>query len=234
MNYKKHHDKIIERAIGREYVKGVHEKHHIVPTSLGGGNTRTNLVNLTYREHFLIHWLLTKFTYGQDKQKMLHALYKMSHISCDHEYRVYSGWRYELSCKAQRLAVLGNSYAKGYKQSQETKNKISASLLKNSVLLSKNGKKTYAKKTDNEKKEWHSAGAKKSNVVRPLETRIRTAKKASDAAKLVVTKEEIIIRGRKGALKANSISPEERSDRQRRGWVTRRNNLKKLSEIVRG
>lgn len=36
------------------------EVHHIVPKCLGGTNDLGNLVVLTYREHYLAHWLLTK------------------------------------------------------------------------------------------------------------------------------------------------------------------------------
>lgn len=38
-----------------------YETHHIVPKCLGGTDDKTNLVHLTYREHFLAHRLLTKF-----------------------------------------------------------------------------------------------------------------------------------------------------------------------------
>ena len=56
MNYKRIHDQIIERAKGR-ILEGYKEKHHIIPKSLGGGSG-DNIVELTAREHFVIHWLL--------------------------------------------------------------------------------------------------------------------------------------------------------------------------------
>ena len=43
-------------------ISGYTERHHIIPKSLGGGNNKENLVNLTAREHFICHWLLTKMT----------------------------------------------------------------------------------------------------------------------------------------------------------------------------
>jgi hypothetical protein len=49
------------------------EKHHIIPKSLGGSNNPGNLVNLTAREHFICHILLTKFLIGEHKAKMVHA-----------------------------------------------------------------------------------------------------------------------------------------------------------------
>jgi hypothetical protein len=53
------------------------ESHHVIPVSLGGEDTADNLVNLTAREHFICHWLLTKFTTGQDRYKMINALRMM-------------------------------------------------------------------------------------------------------------------------------------------------------------
>lgn len=36
------------------------EIHHILPRCLGGTDDSDNLVKLTYREHYVAHWLLTK------------------------------------------------------------------------------------------------------------------------------------------------------------------------------
>lgn len=52
-----------------------HEKHHIIPKSLGGTNKKENLTNLTPREHFICHWLLTKIhSVGEAHWKMLNAI----------------------------------------------------------------------------------------------------------------------------------------------------------------
>jgi hypothetical protein len=60
-------------------VTGYFERHHIIPKSLGGNNSTTNLVNLTAREHFICHWLLVKMTVGVNKQKMANACNIMMH-----------------------------------------------------------------------------------------------------------------------------------------------------------
>ena len=57
MDYKKIHDSIIERAKNRK-LGGYVEKHHITPKCMNGSNQPNNLVELTAREHFLVHWLL--------------------------------------------------------------------------------------------------------------------------------------------------------------------------------
>lgn len=55
-------------------VKDYTERHHIKPRSLGGSDDPDNLVELTAREHFICHWLLTKMTTGKDRAKMIYAL----------------------------------------------------------------------------------------------------------------------------------------------------------------
>jgi hypothetical protein len=55
-------------------VEGYGEVHHIIPRCLGGDNSKSNLVKLTPREHFVAHKLLTKMTVGTDRRKMLYAL----------------------------------------------------------------------------------------------------------------------------------------------------------------
>lgn len=36
------------------------EEHHIIPKSMGGDNSKNNLIYLTFKEHFLVHMLLIK------------------------------------------------------------------------------------------------------------------------------------------------------------------------------
>lgn len=40
------------------------ETHHIIMRSLGGSNDKSNLVNLTLREHYVMHELLVKVYEG--------------------------------------------------------------------------------------------------------------------------------------------------------------------------
>jgi len=73
MNYKRLYNSIVTTAQLQER-ECYTETHHIVPSSMGGSNDVSNLVRLTPREHFICHWLLTKFTTGINKRKMIKAL----------------------------------------------------------------------------------------------------------------------------------------------------------------
>jgi len=65
--YTKWYYNIISSARNRKPV-GYIENHHIIPRSLGGNNSQSNLVKLSAREHFICHWLLTKMV-NEKKQK---------------------------------------------------------------------------------------------------------------------------------------------------------------------
>lgn len=59
-------------------LEGYVEKHHILPKSLGGLNDISNIVELSAREHFVCHLLLTKMVDGIAKNKMCWALHRIS------------------------------------------------------------------------------------------------------------------------------------------------------------
>ena len=123
--YKKIYDTLTSRAVGREYIKGFYEKHHIIPRSMGGSNEKTNIAILTYREHFLAHWLLTKFVEGDDLKKMLYALYYITKKSKDNHQRIISSWQFKKSREVHHKAIIGNIYSKGHRHTNEALKKIS-------------------------------------------------------------------------------------------------------------
>lgn len=80
MHYLKHYNELMlsRQRLNRSKRKGDGlERHHIVPKSIGGSNEPTNLVYLTYKEHFIAHLLLTKMFDGKNRAKMIYAFAKM-------------------------------------------------------------------------------------------------------------------------------------------------------------
>lgn len=76
--YTKIYYSIINSANARDLPKNIYsEQHHIIPRSIGGNNSKDNLVTLTAREHFVCHLLLTKMTFGENKIKMSLAAYML-------------------------------------------------------------------------------------------------------------------------------------------------------------
>ncbi len=141
--YKKWYFSIVENAKSRTYDKFSHERHHIIPSSLGGSNDPQNIVCLLYREHFICHWLLTKFTKSVAQGKMCGALRMMMNKSSRNNRvltnRHYEIARYALSRTKRTMSkefCLNQSKIKtgdknpmfGRNQSETTKHKISLKL----------------------------------------------------------------------------------------------------------
>ena len=65
MNYQRVYNRLVAFARERKQVVGPVEVHHIVPRSLGGGDSPSNLISLTPREHYVAHYLLWKIHHNR-------------------------------------------------------------------------------------------------------------------------------------------------------------------------
>ena len=76
MNYQMHYDKLMTKAFERMIPKEIYsERHHVIPTCLGGINNKNNIVRLLPREHFIAHLLLHKI--HPDNSKLSYSLWMM-------------------------------------------------------------------------------------------------------------------------------------------------------------
>ena len=116
MNYKKIYTQLMERAKHRSNITE-YETHHIHPKSLGGSNTKDNLVKLSLREHFLAHRLLTKMHTGEARRKMYFAFYRLSN-----RHQIQSG-RFYAKSKQQAKEYLSQIHS-GKTISEEHKQAI--------------------------------------------------------------------------------------------------------------
>jgi len=93
--YNKWYNNIIQNAKSQYRILDYSEVHHIIPRSLGGNNDESNLVRLTAREHFICHFLLTKFTIGNDYHKMIYACNGMKRAR-QYQHRYINSRLYEV------------------------------------------------------------------------------------------------------------------------------------------
>jgi len=123
------------------------EKHHIIPKSLGGTDNNDNLVDLTPREHFICHWLLTKTTSGEDYVKMIFALRMMKAENTNQKRyntkitsRVYANLKEEYSKISSKMVSGKNNpmYGNKFHRSEDGKRGQ-----REGVLGEKNGSKQY-------------------------------------------------------------------------------------------
>lgn len=128
MNYKKHYDQLIKtrQLLNRQKVlyDGL-EKHHIIPKSLGGGNSKQNLILLTPREHFIAHMLLVKIHVGKNRAKMAYALLKMSQSNSSQQRTTTSQQFEMMRNKCSEVCSGVNHPLFGRKLSEEQRKQIS-------------------------------------------------------------------------------------------------------------
>jgi hypothetical protein len=93
------------------------EKHHVIPRSLGGVDSKENLVRLTAREHFVCHLLLTKMVAGPAQYQMLSAVTRFRQ-SRKYQKRILTSWEYQ---KIRECAI---SARIGQRHTNEARQKI--------------------------------------------------------------------------------------------------------------
>lgn len=123
MNYQRIYDEFIaDRRIKESSLIGYTEKHHVLPRSLGGDNSKENLIKLSAQDHYFAHELLAKIHKG----KMSNALWMMTNSK---KYKA-SRLMYQ-SIREQHVRAISPKLMKaitGRKKSQDELNKISQSL----------------------------------------------------------------------------------------------------------
>lgn len=90
MDYTKIYNQLVVKAKNRGTVEGYKEVHHIVPKCLGGSDANHNKIELTAKEHFIAHLLLTEIYPRSSKLK--YALWMMATMETGNQerYRVSS------------------------------------------------------------------------------------------------------------------------------------------------
>lgn len=145
MNYKRIYREIIFNAREKyEFRKNdkenYYEKHHICPKSFGGKDTIKNIVIVTAKEHYILHWCLFKFSKGIKKSKMSYA-WKYTCFGHKGQDKKYTSKEYERAKKnifvtQETREKMSNSAKKRLENKEnhpmwnkhhleETKNKIS-------------------------------------------------------------------------------------------------------------
>ena len=137
------------------------ESHHIIPKCIGGTNDPGNLTNVTLREHFICHWLLTKIYIGKERHQLLKALWMMkaqnqnqTRYNTKITSRVYANLKEEYSIlQSQKVSGKNNPmYGDKFRRSEDGKKRQREAILGNNngskqpearakIVASKLGKK---------------------------------------------------------------------------------------------
>lgn len=134
MDYHKHYELLVCRAVSRE-LTGYSEKHHIIPRCIGGTNSKFNLVRLTAEEHYVAHQLLVKMY--PDKPKLSFAAWCMTaNVKGLRNNKQYSWLRLKF------IDALNKSWTADRKKqmSERSKNQIMSSEVKQRLAELNSGK----------------------------------------------------------------------------------------------
>jgi hypothetical protein len=129
-----------------------YENHHIIPKSLGGDNSKDNLVLLTAKEHYICHKLLTKFTIGESKKKMYCAMWMFNRKSNNQQRQVLTSRDYE---------YVRSYISKTFSEDRKGKLLVGTTLsAEHKLKLSKalKGKPKSEETKQKMKENWHSRG----------------------------------------------------------------------------
>lgn len=194
--YTKCYYNIINRAKSRDLLKEIYtELHHIIPRSLGGNNSKENLVKLTAREHFICHLLLPRMLVGVSKQKMSFAIWSM--LNRDHSldksrYKINS---YRYSQLKSQISVAISESNTGRKRSDQFRQQMRDRKLgkKNEKIAGENHytkKEGYVSKISGTNHYMHgktqseSANQKRREKILGTKRSDETRKKQSEARRL--------------------------------------------------
>jgi hypothetical protein len=133
--YTKWYNNIILQSQKRIAISSHTEKHHIIPRSLGGNNSKKNIAVLTPKEHFLCHLLLTKMVAGQAQFKMLKALTMMMGVKNIGKGRYIANSRWYAYAREQNRKNIDEYWTEKRRQSH------SIALKKYNATVDKSNKK---------------------------------------------------------------------------------------------
>jgi HNH endonuclease len=134
--------KLYLKICQRQCVTGYTEKHHIVPRSFGGSNSKDNIVALSARAHYIAHVCLIRCTLGIYRRKAaLAAHYMMSGCRKHKRAEAVSSRTYDIirrefakaqtgrNVTAETRAKIGSAH-RGKTVSASAKSKMGAKLQK--------------------------------------------------------------------------------------------------------
>lgn len=121
-----HYNDIIQKAKDGKWEKydGYMENHHIIPRSLGGGNSKSNIVSLPAKYHYYAHyWLSRMFVHGSAESKsMIFGFHKMNSRS-KNQKREINGMLFEEIRKKASEAQRGRKMTESNKEKLRIANK---------------------------------------------------------------------------------------------------------------
>lgn len=87
------------------------ERHHILPKSMGGSNNKENLIYLSYREHYLAHYMLAK---AFPNHNIVFALFYMMNKSNNRNSHLYENAKNLIHNMKYKRIIMNNGIIEKY------------------------------------------------------------------------------------------------------------------------
>jgi len=125
LNYKLAYERLIQKALIRVEIPNVIEKHHIIPKSMGGSNSKSNIVFFTPKEHYVAHHLLWKIHRTKEMHYAFWLMINKTSRDGRREYKVNSR-TYTIAKEEHKIQT--SKIHKGKIRSEESKRKSGAAI----------------------------------------------------------------------------------------------------------
>lgn len=221
MNYKAIYDRLMERARNRK-LEGYSESHHVIPRCMGGTDDRDNLVRLGPEEHFVAHELLV-FVYPQHRKLVFALLAMCMNTGGNRPNNKMFGWMRRRSSAAiteMRTGALCSPETREKIRKANTGRVVPADEVERNSA-SKRGRVFSAEHKKALADAWHKRANKTGMAGKSHSP--ETKEKMRIAAEARKHTPETIAKLTEFAAKQ---TPEERSARAHKAWVTKRAKAK--------
>lgn len=175
--YSQWYSNLIQKAKSRKLENTIYkESHHVIPKSLGGDDSPNNLVELTLREHYVAHLLLSKMYKGEAARKMYYALWIMLLQEKKRGSRIFEMYRQKYINEALKTQVVTEETKQKISKAKKGKpitrtEKLLADWERRKIVNSGKGNPMFGRKQSNETKQKISEKAK--NRIVSEETKLK-------------------------------------------------------------
>lgn len=182
--YKKWYSKIISRAKKRDQ-SIIGEFHHIIPKFEGGNDMKVNIVKLTFKEHYVCHLLLTKFS--KNKKSASYAYFCMNKGN-NSQHKRFNSKLFSLFKESHSDNIKGeNNSFFGKKHTEKTKellSKINKERAESEDYINPFLGQKHSKKTKRNLSKVHKERVESDNYINPFQGRNHTEETKEKMSKI--------------------------------------------------
>jgi hypothetical protein len=134
-------------CLKRQAIVGYSEEHHIIPKSMGGDDSPSNLVLLNARQHYIAHWMLFKAFRNKEMSFAFISMCKGSTGKVNRSGVKYNSRAYQQAKESWSKALTGR---KGSPATEAQKSALSARMVGKVRVIKEDGTEALVTKLEKE------------------------------------------------------------------------------------